>query len=243
MKESLTSPLSYTELRQKYDYHDPSYAFYYKYIKRPIAYPLTYIVYRYTSFTPNQLTLFGFVCALFAGMSFSQGTATGALIGALLFFLFECADDFDGIVARAKKMGSKRGAWLDFVNGIWGKLAALIGITLGVYTKTGSIHYLMLGIIAISSFLFVSLLDSSIKNYFVNKPQKKLKFAEHVPNAQTLAGKLSILSEMAMNLSFIAIIFGGLFNRLDVTLYYVSIYFPLYALGKFGYRFRQYAHL
>ncbi|PIN94085.1 hypothetical protein COU54_00465 [Candidatus Pacearchaeota archaeon CG10_big_fil_rev_8_21_14_0_10_31_24] len=233
-------PENYKEFKEKFNYNDPNYAFYYKFIKRPISYPLTWWVFKNTNYTPNQLTLMGVVIVLLSALFFSIGTYVMVIFGAILFFVFEIFDDFDGVIARGKGLTSKRGAWFDTMGGIFGKVIVMFGISIGLYNSLEESKYLILGLIAIAAYTLANILDMSIKIYFTNKKHKKLKFAEHKPDPKTLGGKLSILSESIMNLWYVLLILGGLTNMLYLFIWFAAIYYSIYTVSQFIYRSRFY---
>src|SRR3989344_1592929 len=131
----------YKEFRKQYDYGDPNYSIYYKFFKRPISYPLTWLVYKYTNLRPNTLTYIGFLIGLIAAFLFSLGTYAGFVWGAIAFFIFELFDDFDGVIARSKNIRSRRGGWLDILAGYIGKFIIVLGITLGLYRASSNPEY------------------------------------------------------------------------------------------------------
>ena len=225
----------YNEFKKDFNYNDPNYAFYYKFIKRPISYPLCWIVY-HTSLTPNTLTIIGAVFALLAGISLRIGTPLYLIIAAICFFIFELSDDFDGVIARSKNMSSKRGGWLDALVGIFGKSIILAGASIGLYYTTNEPVSLIYGIVGMFGYFAYNIIDNSIKIHFLTTRFKKLKFAEHAPKPETLEGKLSIFSELIMNLWYVVFFLASIFNVIQVFVIFSAIYYPLYAISQFLYR-------
>lgn len=232
--------MNYKRFRADYDYLDPNYAFYYKFIKRPISYPLAWIVYSKTRFTPNQLSFMGLVSVILSAFFFALGGWVYAILGGLLFFLFEVFDDFDGIIARSKKLGSKRGGWFDSVLGVFGKIIITLAISLGVFRVTSDPSYLVLGLIGIAAYGTLNSLDENVKIHFFKQEFRKLRFAEHKPDPATFGGQLSILSEIILNAWFTVLLVSSLTNQLGFFLYFTAAYYSLYALTQFLYRSYQY---
>src|SRR5580698_6629806 len=101
-----------------------------------------------TPITPNQITI-GVTCiGLGSGILFAQPGYVTKVAGAFVFLLTSILDGCDGEVARAKKMTSKLGGWLD----LWGDnvvhVAVFYGLGVGLYKDSGRPIYLMLGWVA-----------------------------------------------------------------------------------------------
>jgi phosphatidylglycerophosphate synthase len=98
-----------------------------------------------TPITPNQITLGVTGLGLWAGYLMSRAGDLSKVQGSLLFLLTSILDGCDGEVARAKKMTSKIGGWLD----LWGDnvvhVAVFYGLGLGLYKDTGNPVYITLG--------------------------------------------------------------------------------------------------
>jgi phosphatidylglycerophosphate synthase len=98
-----------------------------------------------TPITPNQITVLVTGLGLYAGWLMSRAGDTAKVEGSLLFLLTSILDGCDGEVARAKKMISKIGGWLD----LWGDnvvhVAVFYGLGLGLSKDTGSRVYILLG--------------------------------------------------------------------------------------------------
>ncbi len=230
----------YKEFRKQYDYGDPNYSIYYKFFKRPISYPLTWLVYRYTNLRPNALSYIGFFFAILSTIFFWQGTATFFLLGAISFFIYDIFDDFDGVIARSKNIRSRRGGWLDILAGCVGKMMVLASVSIGMFKATGNEFMLLLGLIGVVGMAAVNNLDHVTKIRFSVVVQKKLKFIETKPDSKTLAGKLSILSEILLNAWFILLILAGLFDYLEIFLLYSAGYYAIYPILLFFYLNRKY---
>ena len=233
----------YATFRKQYDYGDPNYSIYYKFFKRPISYPLTWLVYRYTNLRPNTLSYIGFLFAIIAALFFWQGSVTFFLLGAISFFIYDIFDDFDGIIARSKNIRSRRGGWLDILFGSVGKLIVFVSVSIGMFGATGDEIMLLFGLIGAVGMSAVSQIDFVTKIRFSVIVQKKLKFIETKPDPKTLAGKLSILSEIMLNVWFILLVLGGLFNYLGAFLFYSAVYYAIYPIALFFYLNKKYKNV
>lgn len=90
-----------------------------------------------TSFTPNQLTLFGLVLGVLAGWFFAQGDYVNGILGGLILIFSGIWDCCDGDVARLKFMESDYGEYLDTICDLIINLLIFIGITIGVARQNG----------------------------------------------------------------------------------------------------------
>lgn len=106
----------------------------------------SYIVYllQKTSITPNHITILSFISSIF-GILLIAATPY-KIIGAFFYFIGLVLDCTDGQLARLKGMGSKFGKWLDgFVDEMVRGLL-YIGLSLAVYSQTGNILFLFIGL-------------------------------------------------------------------------------------------------
>jgi phosphatidylglycerophosphate synthase len=113
-----------------------------------------------TPVTPNQITVFVTGLGIWAGWLMSRPGEIPKIEGSLMFLLTSILDGCDGEVARAKKMTSKIGGWLD----LWGDnvvhVAIFYGLGLGLSKDTGSSVYITLGQAAVVGTLLSAALAS-----------------------------------------------------------------------------------
>jgi phosphatidylglycerophosphate synthase len=102
-----------------------------------------------TPVTPNQITIGVTLLGIWGGWLMAQAGMTAKVEGSLVFLLTSILDGCDGEVARAKKMTSKLGGWLD----LWGDnvvhVAIFYGLGWGLFKDTGNPIYMTLGEIAV----------------------------------------------------------------------------------------------
>jgi phosphatidylglycerophosphate synthase len=114
-----------------------------------------------TPITPNQITFFVTVLGLWAGYLMSRPGNSAKIEGSLLFLLTSILDGCDGEVARAKKMTSKIGGWLD----LWGDnvvhVAVFYGLGVGLSRDTGEPLYTTLAGLAVLG----TLVSASLASY------------------------------------------------------------------------------
>jgi len=113
-----------------------------------------------TSVTPNQITIFVTLLGVGAGYLMAQPGYWAKVEGALLFLLTSILDGCDGEIARAKKMTSRLGGWLD----LWGDnivhVAVFYGLGVGLMRDTDQVVYLKLGWAAVWGTLISATLAS-----------------------------------------------------------------------------------
>jgi 1L-myo-inositol 1-phosphate cytidylyltransferase / CDP-L-myo-inositol myo-inositolphosphotransferase len=101
-----------------------------------------------TSVTPNMMTFFVIGVGISAAYFFAQPDLRLQVLGALLFWCSSFLDGCDGELARLKFMESRLGGWLD----IWADnvvhICVFIGIGIGLFRHTSSMHWIYLGISA-----------------------------------------------------------------------------------------------
>lgn len=113
-----------------------------------ISRPLAVLIARYTSISPNQISLISFSFILIAASFLLQGGSKNILIGAIFAFLYNTFDLVDGMVARERKQTSVIGHWLDAMFGFVSFPILIITLTIGMRNYLAFI----LGILAIISY-------------------------------------------------------------------------------------------
>lgn len=113
-----------------------------------------------TPVTPNQVTIAVTLLGVAAGFVLARPGYGAKLTGALMFLATSILDGCDGEIARAKKMTSRLGGWLD----LWGDnvvhVAVFYGLAVGLFKDTGRDVYLLLGKAAVGGTLISALLVS-----------------------------------------------------------------------------------
>ncbi len=173
-----------------------SYPFLHKYlpVDRYIVRPPASLVARAafpTSVTPNQLTLASFFIALVAGVVYASGRTAGFVLGGCLAMISAIFDNADGMLARAKGMTSRYGAFLDLFLDRIADFAVLTGVTFGLYRSTGDPRILMLGLLTVGLyFLQVGL-------YYLNNIYSGISLNGEGAEAKNLAVFVILLFSVA----------------------------------------------
>lgn len=151
-----------------------------RYIIRPPASLLVRAIFK-TSVTPNQLTVCSFIFSLIAGLAYFLGTPAFFTLGgvlAMISMIFDCAD---GMLARAKNMTSRYGAYLDIFLDRIADFVVLLGASFGYSRFTGDTRILVFGLLTIGLyFLQVSL-------YYINNLYTRSEKSGEGAEAKSLA--------------------------------------------------------
>jgi CDP-L-myo-inositol myo-inositolphosphotransferase len=111
--------------------------------------------------TPNQISLFSFLCCVTAAGLFTLGGYPALLLGGLLAQFASVIDGCDGEVARLKFQSSRYGAWFDAVLDRYADAFLLFGLMWHAYA--GRTH----GLILLTGFL--AIIGSFMLSYTADK--------------------------------------------------------------------------
>jgi 1L-myo-inositol 1-phosphate cytidylyltransferase / CDP-L-myo-inositol myo-inositolphosphotransferase len=117
-----------------------------------------------TPVTPNQVTIISLILGIISGVFFSLGEYTYTITAGLLYFLSTVFDQCDGEVARLKQMETEFGRKLDIIVDAIVNAVIVIGITIAVYTKIGSVLVIIAGFFAMTG-ITISLLLATYFNH------------------------------------------------------------------------------
>jgi CDP-L-myo-inositol myo-inositolphosphotransferase len=144
-----------------------SYPFIQKYLPvdrlliRPPAALIVRAVFK-TSVTPNQLTACSFLFSLASGLAFFLGKPAFFTLGGILAMISMIFDCSDGMLARAKNMTSRYGAYLDIFLDRISDFVVLLGASLGYSKFTGDARILVFGL------LTTALYSLQVSLYYIN---------------------------------------------------------------------------
>jgi CDP-L-myo-inositol myo-inositolphosphotransferase len=119
-----------------------------RYLNRPISALLSRQLVK-LPVTPNQVSLFSFLCSLLAAGLFASGGYLTLLLGGVLAQFASIVDGCDGEVARLKYQGSDFGGWLDAVLDRYADAFLLFGLTWHLLAIEQSGWVLLAGFMAI----------------------------------------------------------------------------------------------
>ena len=119
-----------------------------RYLNRPISVRISrHLVKR--DVTPNQISLFSFLCSLLAAGLFALGGDPALLLGGVLAQFASIIDGCDGEVARLKYQSSDFGGWFDAVLDRYADAFLLFGLTWHLLARETSGWVLFAGFMAI----------------------------------------------------------------------------------------------
>jgi CDP-L-myo-inositol myo-inositolphosphotransferase len=99
-----------------------------RYLNRPISVQFSRQLVKF-DITPNQISLFSFLCSLLAAGLFALGGYLALLLGGVLAQFASIIDGCDGEVARLKYQSSDFGGWFDAVLDRYADAFLLFGLT------------------------------------------------------------------------------------------------------------------
>ena len=119
-----------------------------RYLNRPLSLRISqYLVKR--EVTPNQISLFSFLCSLLAAGLFALGGYFALFLGGVLAQFASIIDGCDGEVARLKYQSSDFGGWFDAVLDRYADAFLLFGLTWHLLAVEGNGWILFTGFMAI----------------------------------------------------------------------------------------------
>ena len=108
------------------------------------------------------------ILGIISGVFFSLGEYTYTITAGLLYFISTVFDQCDGEVARLKQMETEFGRKLDIIVDAIVNTVIVIGITIAVYMKMGSVLVIIAGFFAMTG-ITISLL---LTTYFSHDSKK-----------------------------------------------------------------------
>jgi phosphatidylglycerophosphate synthase len=138
-------------------------------LNKRILMPFLKIILR-TPLTPNMISIIGVMTSLGCGYFYARGQYLYSIIGALLAYVSGLLDHVDGSVARLKSKESAFGAHFETVCDFIFYFVFGVGMTLGLYRKTGSQIYIFLGVAAFFGMLISLLIISYRRKQFAGNP-------------------------------------------------------------------------
>jgi choline kinase/phosphatidylglycerophosphate synthase len=126
-----------------------------RYLNRPISVRISRRLVNYPV-TPNQISMFSFLCSVLAAGLFALGGYPGLLLGGLLAQFASIIDGCDGEVARLSFQSSDYGGWFDAVLDRYADAFLLFGLTWHTYSAVKDPLILFVGFLAIIGSFMVS---------------------------------------------------------------------------------------
>lgn len=209
----------------------------------PLAALILPIAIKIPFLTPNVITLTAFSMYTFGSLSLFLNYPYHLVVGAILLPLGFLGDDLDGQVARARKLSSAIGNYLDKVLDVLKIFIITASLSYAVYLQTQNLIAILLGFTACFFFNFryyikletvFSCMDRD-PQYLVRSGQKRNELENqldvlHTKLWQTPIGRLKSLWLKNRTIFFVDegefavfIGIGALFNQLEVVLWILAI--------------------
>lgn len=134
------------------------------YLNRPAAALIVKAVYN-TRITPNRLTVISLFFGLLGAFFFSRGNYLYFILGGIAAQISSIVDGADGMLARAKNMGSEYGSYLDLVFDRVIDFSLFVGIAVGCRIYFDDSNLLLIGIFGAGLYLLQVNLFYLTKSY------------------------------------------------------------------------------
>jgi phosphatidylglycerophosphate synthase len=205
------------------------------YIVRPLAQELVLWIWN-TNITPNQLTFSRLILGIIYLYLFTLGTASGFIIGIVLFQVAEIIDHADGMLARLKNQTSKLGQCYEYIiDELFAIESGLLGLAIayGAYQYGANILFIYLAVAVLYVHYFhwyiklkINLTEKDTNNKMsMDHDGETLLRIIGVPFKQSLFNALRTINCWRNQLYFVGII--GLLCGAELTLIATFIVFLL----------------
>ena len=154
--------------------------------------------------TPNQISVFSFLCSLAAAALFLAGDRILLLLGGVLAQFASVVDGCDGEVARLKYQQSDYGGWLDAVLDRYADAFLLFGLTWHHFNNHGQNWIFPAG--------FAAIIGSFMLSYTADK-------YDHLMNARIGGHRI----RLGRDVRVFAIFLGAVFNLVGPTLALIAV--------------------
>ncbi len=161
-----------------------------RYIIRPPASLVARALYR-TDVTPNQVTKASLVAAVLAALVYTGGRPVFFALAGCLVLISAILDAADGMLARAKGMTSRYGAYLDLFLDRIADFMVLLGASYGYFKATRNFAFLAFGLMTIGLYLL------QLSLYYINLLYTQVEKKGEGAEAKSLASFVIFLVSVA----------------------------------------------
>ncbi len=155
--------------------------------------------------TPNQITLFSFLCSMLSAGLFAMGGYLALFLGGFLAQFSMIIDCCDGLVARLKFQGSDYGGWLDAVVDRYADAFMLFGLMWHAYSDTRDSLILFIG--------FLAIIGSFVLSYTADKYDSIM--CDRITHTRGL--------RLGREVRIFLIFLGAVFNQIYLTLLVIAV--------------------
>ena len=175
-----------------------------RYLNRPVSIRISRRLVDY-QITPNQISLFSFLCSVLAAGLFALDGYFALLLGGLMAQFASIVDGCDGEVARLKYQCSAYGGWFDAVLDRYADAFLLFGLTWHAYTDKIDSFILLIG--------FMAIIGSFMLSYTADKYDSLMR--DRIIHNKGL--------RMGRDIRIFLILLGAVFNQVYLTLVVIAV--------------------
>lgn len=178
------------------------------YVGRPLSYIIT-IPFLWVNSKPNTISLIAAIEVLIAAVVLGRADTIGyAVLGWLLFFLWNLLDGVDGNIARLKKNGSKIGSVYDAMSGYEAMFLMYFSAGIYCYNVSGNVNQIIIGALSGMFVLFPRLIMHKTNTELGVSQKNELADKKNFGFVKIVALNLTSISGLVEVLLLLAIIFG-----------------------------------
>jgi CDP-L-myo-inositol myo-inositolphosphotransferase len=175
-----------------------------RYLNRPVSIRISRRLVDH-QITPNQISLFSFLCSVLAAGLFALDGYFALLLGGLMAQFASIVDGCDGEVARLKYQCSAYGGWFDAVLDRYADAFLLFGLTWHAYTNKIDSFILLIG--------FMAIIGSFMLSYTADKHDSLMR--DRIIHGKGL--------RMGRDIRVFLIFLGAVFNQVYLTLVVIAV--------------------
>ena len=175
-----------------------------RYLNRPVSIRISRRLVDH-QITPNQISLFSFLCSVLAAGLFALDGYFALLLGGLMAQFASIVDGCDGEVARLKYQCSAYGGWFDAVLDRYADAFLLFGLTWHAYTDKIDSFILLIG--------FMAIIGSFMLSYTADKHDSLMR--DRIIHGKGL--------RMGRDIRVFLIFLGAVFNQVYLTLVVIAV--------------------
>ena len=175
-----------------------------RYLNRPVSIRISRRLVDHP-ITPNQISLFSFLCSVLAAGLFALEGYFALLLGGLMAQFASILDGCDGEVARLKHQSSAYGGWFDAVLDRYADAFLLFGLTWHAYAVKMDSFILLVG--------FMAIIGSFMLSYTADKHDSLMR--DLISSGKGL--------RMGRDIRVFLIFLGAVFNQAYLTLVVIAV--------------------
>ena len=183
-----------------------------RYLNRPLSVTISRRLVR-TRVTPDQISIFSFLCSVLAAGLFALGGYAALVLGGVLAQFASVIDGCDGEVARLKFQESSYGGWLDAVLDRYADAFLLLGLTWHAFAASPDSLILLIG--------FLAIIGSFMVSYTADKYDGLM---------QDRIGQGGF--RMGRDVRILLVFLGALFNQVTLTLLVIAVVMNLETIRR-----------